>query len=99
MPEVGKVVLFSYEQQPRVGCVVELREHEPKPLIVHLWKPKRSARDFISAQFFPFYEDGEPAYLSLSSKRIKLANLEVDEKGYFKPDTRKKLASTLNAWK
>ena len=99
MPEVGSVVLFSFEQRPRIGRVVEIREHDPKPIVVHLWKPKRNAQNFVSAMFLPFCKDGEPSLLSVTAPRIRCADLEVDEKGYFLPNSRKRLTKELSAWK
>ena len=99
MPEVGSFVLFALQQQPRLGQVVEIHEQDQRQLVIHLWKPQRSARDFVSAKFKPAFADEEPSLLAVTVSRVRARNLEMSESGYLQASSKKIALKVLKQWR
>lgn len=93
------LVLFSLGQEPRIGKVLDLRSSDNRPIVVHLWKPHRRVKDFISARYAPHFDGEDPSLHTITPVRIRLDDLEVDDRGFFLPGSRRKLTRCLRAWK
>ena len=98
LPDLDSFVLFSLNQQPRIGQVVEIRNHDQRPIVVQLWKPHRRVKDFISARFAPHSDGDEPSLQAMTAARIRVSDLRINDRGYFFPGSKKALRKCLRSW-
>ena len=99
LPGAGTFILFSHQQQPRLGQVKEVRDQDRHQLVVHLWKPHRKSRDFVSARFRPASSEGDPTLVAVTLSRVRARNLEMSDRGYLSASSRKLALKILKKWR
>ena len=101
MPKINSVVLFSHDQNPRLGKVTQVDEEAQRPITIHLWKPNKNrsslhqARYKPSSRFEPSSMNEEADLIQLVPEQIKLRNLEFDSDGRLKPGDRERFRRYL----
>ena len=98
LPEVGSMILFSWDQAPRLGQVKEVHPGQRKPVTVQLWKPHRAAQSLDAAKYMPSLHGESPELVSLTVQQVRLDGLRVAPTGYLTPGSRVKVRSLLRSW-
>ena len=92
------MVLFSWEQEPRLGQVKELNPDHRKPITVQLWKPHRAAQSLDTAKYVPSHHGDAPELVTLTIRQIRIVDLKLADSGYLTASSRAKVREMLRTW-
>ena len=98
IPKVGSLVWFSQQGQPRLGEVLNLDPAVSRPLVVHLYEPRKGSTPLHRAQFRPILDKdtAEPMVTRITLHQVIYNFEHLSATGFLLAKDRNKLHRSLS---
>ena len=94
LPEVGTIIVFAENQEPRIGTVVAINEKERTPIGVRLWRPSSKAASWVVARY-RLDEDKVEKRQWITPTQVQHRGLKFTREGFLDRHSRKLMARAI----